>query len=304
MNKKVKGNLLLLLTSVIWGISFVSQSVGADKLSPFAFNGIRSILGAISLIPVILITDKKRKKSGTFVSEKHNKTFLKAGVFCGTALGVASGIQTYALKYTTAGKCGFITALYILFVPIIGIMLGKQFKKIILVGVAFALSGMYFLCLHGSDMSFNIGDIMTLICSLCFSVHIMLIDYYSPKADGVKLSCMQFFVAGLINCTAMLFDAVPTAKDIIECSVPILYAGIMSCGVAYTLQILGQKHTNPTVASILMSFESVFAVIAGWILLGDSMTMSEVSGCVLMFAAIVTVQLPTEKFSKKNQTNV
>ena len=304
MNKNLKGNLILLLTSIIWGISFVSQSVGVERLSPFAFNGIRSILGGLSLLPVIFITDRTAKKKGTFVSHKNNRTFLKAGILCGLALGIASGIQTYALKFTTAGKCGFITALYILFVPIIGIILGKRMKKIIIPGIILALTGMYFLCLYGTDLSFNTGDVLTFICSIFFSFHIMIIDRYTAEVDGVKLSCMQFFVAGILNCFVMCFDKIPDFSDIISCAVPILYSGLMSCGVAYTLQIIGQKYTNPTIASILMSFESVFAVIAGWIILGDVMTSYETFGCFLMFAAIVTVQLPIEKFSKKIQTNV
>jgi len=304
MNKKLKGNIILILTSVIWGISFVSQSVGVETLSPFAFNGIRSVLGGISLLPVIFFIDRAKKKNGTFVSQKHNKSFLKAGILCGLALGMASGIQTYALKFTTAGKCGFITALYILFVPILGIILGKRLKKIVIPGVVLALAGMYFLCLYGTDLSLNTGDILTFICSIFFSFHIMIIDRYTAEVDGVKLACMQFFIAGILNCFVMCFDKIPTFGDILYCAVPILYSGLMSCGVAYTLQIIGQKYTNPTIASILMSFESVFAVIAGWIILGDVMTSYETFGCFLMFAAIVTVQLPTEKISEKNQTNV
>ena len=283
---------------------FVSQSVGVDHIPPLAFNGIRSLLGAASLIPVIVLTDRTRKKQGTFNAQRNNKSFWAAGMVCGTALGVASAFQTYALKFTTAGKCGFVTALYILFVPIIGIALGKKLRKIIIFAVTLALFGMYFLCMYGDDMSINKGDVMTFICSLCFSVHILLIDHYSPKVDGVKLSCLQFLVAGVINCAGMIFTGIPSWTDISGCVTAILYAGIMSCGIAYTLQILGQKHTNPTVASILMSFESVFAAIAGWIILGDSMTVNEVFGCVLMFAAIIIAQLPEKKISNKIQTNV
>lgn len=300
---KTKSNILLLLTAIIWGTSFVSQSVGADLLSPFAFNGIRTLLGAVTLLPVILVQNAAKRKKDTYVSERKNKNFWIAGTVCGIALGVASGIQTYAIQFTTAGKCGFITALYILFVPIISIFLGKKLQIKVVFGVFMALVGMFFLCLYGGDMHLNFGDAMTLVCSLCFAGHILVVDYYSPKHDGVKLSCLQFFVSGVLNCIVMLFMELPAWSDIIACLVPILYSGIMSCGVAYTLQVVAQRDADPAVASILLSFESVFAAIAGWIILGDSMRTYEIFGCLMMFAAIITAQLPEKKISKI-QTNV
>lgn len=294
MKNNIKGNILLFVTAIVWGVSFVSQSVGVETLSPFAFNGIRMLLGSLSLVPVLIFLDGK--------SENRKKLYT-GGLICGLALGTASAVQTYAMKYTTAGRCGFITALYILFVPVIGIFLGKRFRKRVAYGIALALAGMYFLCIYGDTASFNFGDALTLVCSVCFAVHILCVDYFSPDVNGVALSCIQFFTAGVLNCAAMLVTGgVPSISEVTYCMVPILYSGIMSCGLAYTLQIIGQKSTEPTVASILMSFESVFAAIAGWIILGNVMKPHEIIGCVLMFASIILAQLPEK--NKKIQTNV
>ena len=306
MSSKFKGNIILLITSLIWGISFVSQSVGVKTLSPAAFNGIRTILGALVLVPVIFATDFVKKKNNTYHSEKKNKYLWLGGLVCGTALCAASTVQTYGLVYTTAGKGGFITALYILFVPIIGIFLGKRPGINVLIGILLSLAGMYFLCLFGTDLTMNKGDAIIIVCAILFAVHIICVDYFSPRADGTKLACLQFFVSGTINIIMMLMSDTPTIQDVLSCAVPILYSGVMSCGVAYTLQIIGQKYTEPTIASILMSFESVFSVLAGWLILKDALSPAEGFGCVLMFSAIIVAQLPRKfyKFPVKNQTNV
>lgn len=288
---KNKGNIFLLLAAIVWGISFVSQSVGVESLSPFAFNGIRMLLGSVSLLPIIAVQAFAKKKKGE-TTKLLSRDLIIGAVICGVILGIASGIQTYAMKFTTAGKCGFITALYILFVPIVGAFFGKRVTGNVVLGVVIALFGMYFLCIHGTNMDINTGDVLTFICSLCFTGHIIAVDYFSPKVDSVVLSCLQFFISGVINCIVMLFFELPTWGDIVYCAVPILYAGIMSCGVAYTFQILGQKGTQPAIASILMSFESVFAVVAGFIIIGDKMSQAEFFGCFLMFGAIIIAQLP------------
>lgn len=291
MTKKMRGNILLLITAVVWGISFVSQSVGMDYIEPNTFNGLRTLLGGIVLLPVIFVIDAGKKKNGTY--EKCDfKKLLLYGSICGVLLCVAATLQTYGLKETTAGKSGFITALYIIFVAAGGIFTGRKLKLKIVIGVLLAVLGMYFLCLFGEKINFCFGDFLTFICAIVFSFHIMVIDRFSPKTDGVKLSCTQFLVAGTLNIIVMFIFENPDVELIKQCVGAILYSGIMSCGVAYTLQIVGQKYTDPTSASMLMSLESVFAALSGWVLLGESMSLPQILGGVLMFAAIILVQLP------------
>ncbi len=305
MSKQLRGNILFMITALIWGVSFVSQSVGVEMVKPNTFNGIRMLLGSVVLLPVILVNDGIKKKNGTFVSQKNNKYLWIGGVICGAVLCGATTIQTYGLVYTTAGKSAFITALYIIFVSVIGTFAGKKTGKNTIAGIVIALSGMYFLCLYGNALDINKGDVITLSCSMLFAVHIICVDYFSPKVDGIKLSCLQFFTCGVINSLIMTVTEKPSVSSVLACTLPILYSGVMSSGVAYTLQIIGQKDTDPTIASILMSFESVFAAISGWILLSQTMTKFEILGCVLMFLAIIIAQVPPGKiFFKKNQTNV
>ena len=298
MNKtKLKGNLTLLLTAIIWGTSFIAQSLGMESISPSSFIGVRCILGATVLVPVILIIDRIKKKKGERV-QPINKTLITGGVICGVVLFVASYLQTAGLVYTSPGKSGFITALYMVFIPIAGLFMGKKLSPIVPVCVVIAVLGMYLLCID-SSFTINRGDVLTLICALFFTAHIMVIDIYSPQVDGVKLSCIQFYVCGVLGLIAMFFDTPKfEVSSIIACWRPIAYSGIMSCGIAYTLQIVGQKYTDPTSASIIMSLESVVATLStvvlvaiGWDLTGGALTMREIMGCVLMFVAIMLVQL-------------
>ncbi len=297
MNKKLRGNLLLLLTALVWGVSFVSQSVGMEYVEPNTFNGLRTLLGGIVLLPVIFAIDAGKKRAGTYKPCNWKKLF-RYGIVCGLLLCVAATLQTIGMKdlfgqeAITAGESGFLTALYIIFVAVFGVFAGKKLTGKIVVGVLLAIAGMYFLCLFGTDISLRIGHLFTFLCAIVFSFHILAIDKFSPQVDGVKLSCTQFLVAGTINLIAMFLFESPNLSAIVSCAPAILYSGIMSCGVAYTLQIIGQKYTDPTSASILMSLESVFAALAGWVLLGQSMTAWQICGCALMFAAIVLVQLP------------
>ena len=301
-NQKLKGNLLLLLTSLVWGISFIAQSKGVEKVSPILFNGVRSVLGGLVLLPVIAFLDSKKKKNGIKV-QKFDKTLLTGGILCGIFLCLASSLQTIGMVYTSPGKSGFITALYMVIIPVLGLCTGKKTRPVIWISVLIAVIGLYLMCID-SSLTINRGDVLTFVCAFLFSGHILVIDRFSPKVDGVKLACTQFFVCGILNLIYTFIFEHPDLAPLSECVLSIGYSGIMSCGVAYTLQIVGQKYTDPTSASILMSLESVFATLStvvlvalGWDLTGGSLTIREISGCVIMFAAIILVQLPERKKS-------
>lgn len=294
INKKLKGNIILFITAIIWGISFVSQSVGMDYIGPNTFMGIRTTMGGLVLLPFIFFTDRSKKKNGTY-QKTDIKKLLGYGFLCGLFLCIASTLQTYGLQTTTTAKSGFLTAFYIIFVAIFGIFCGNKMTFSMGTGVLTAVIGMYFLCLFGKVISFNYGDALTLLCAVFFAGQILLIDKFVGRVDGVKLACTQFLFSGIINLIIMFLIEKPDMSNILACTVPLLYSGVMSCGVAYTLQIVGQKYADPTSASIIMSLESVFAAISGWMLLGEKMTFPQIMGCVLMFSAIVLVQLPNKK---------
>ena len=294
-NLPPKNLFLLFLTALIWGTAFVAQSVGMDHLGPFAFNAVRSYVGGIALLPLILFFNSRKTLEQRQTEQANRKTLILGGVCCGIALGVASLFQQVGIQYTTVGKAGFLTALYIVIVPLLGIFFHKKVGLKIWVSVVIAIVGLYLLCMTGS-FSLQLGDLLVLICALCFSGHILVIDYFSPKVDGVQMSCIQFFVAAVLSTVVMLFvEGVPSFQDILLSWIPVLYCGIMSSGVGYTLQIIGQKGVNPTIASLVLSLESVIAVLAGWIILGQSMSSREIMGCVLMFGAIILAQLPDKK---------
>ncbi len=294
--KQLVSNGLLLLTAFIWGLAFVAQSVAMDYISPFTFNGVRSVLGGVVLLPVIFgmkhlkiggqCLHMGEEKKGFF----HSVEFI-GGVCCGIALFIGSNLQQFGVLYSSPGKAGFLTALYILIVPIMGVFLKKKVKGRIWGCVAMALVGVFLLCVT-SKFTIEMGDILLLLCAVGFSIHILVIDYFSPKANGTVMSSVQFFTCGILSLICMAFVEHPSVDNILKAWVPILYAGVMSCGVAYTLQIIGQKHTNPTVASLLMSMESVFACVGSMIILGQIMTAREVTGSCLVFAAIIMAQLP------------
>ncbi|MCI6706023.1 MULTISPECIES: DMT family transporter [Eisenbergiella] len=292
-----RSSLLLFLAASIWGVAFVAQSVGMDYMGPFTFNGARSLIGGTVLLPLIVFREQKQKKAETrketAEERKQRRKITLIGGVCWNILAIctASMFQQIGIQYTTVGKAGFITTLYIIIVPIMGLFFGKKVRRIVWAGAAIAAAGMYLLCVN-ETLSLNRGDVLVFICAVIFSIHILVIDYFSPKTDGVKLSCIQFFVAGII-CTigAFLFEE-PTWSGLVSGAVPVLYAGVMSCGVAYTLQIIGQKHLDPTVASLILSLESVVSVLAGWVILGETLNLKEIFGCVLVFAAVILVQLP------------
>lgn len=293
--KQLRANLLLLLTAMIWGAAFVAQSVSMDYVGPFTFLCTRSILGGVVLLPVIAVMGKRKQEKSAEKSENRRILFL-GGICCGIMLFIGSALQQVGIQYTTAGKAGFITAMYMVLVPICGLFFGKRPGGKTWAAVVVALVGMYLLCLYGSGIqNLSKGDLLEMLCALGFTAHILVIDHFSPEVDGVKMSCIQFFVCGILAGIFMLILETPSWESIRAAAMPILYAGILSSGVGYTLQIVAQKDTQPTVASLLMSLESVFSLIFGWILLKEAMSGVELLGCVLMFAAIIWVQLPEKK---------
>lgn len=288
----MKNNILLVLTALIWGCAFVAQSVGMDYVGPFTFNMARFLIGAVVLLPVIWFMDRQRKTG----AEKGagQKTLIIGGICCGIALAVASTLQQWGILFTTVGKAGFITAMYIVIVPLLGIFIGKKVRPLIIGCVAIAVVGFYFLCMTES-LRLGLGDFLVLLCAIAFSIHILVIDHFSPKVDGVKMSAIQFLTAAIISAVPTLLWEQPVFTEILQAWQPVLYAGVMSCGVAYTLQIIAQKNADPTVASLLLSLESVFSVLAGWVLLGQGLSLKELFGCVLIFCAIILAQLPEKK---------
>lgn len=293
MKKKQLGNsLLLLLTATIWGSAFVAQSVGMEHVGPFTFTFSRSIIGGMVLLPCILLLSKWKKGFAT-------KVEWIGGICCGIALCVASNFQQVGMQYTTVGKAGFITALYVVLVPIFGIFMKKRIPLLIWGCVAVSVAGLYLLCMPEGAFVLAFGDLLVLLCAVLFSVHILVIDHFSPKGDGVVISCIQFFTCGILSGIPMLFFENPSVGSVLDAKWSILYAGVLSSGVAYTLQVVAQKNVNPTVASLIMCLESVVAVLAGWIILGQGMSSREIWGCVLMFAAIVVAQLPMPEKTKE-----
>lgn len=292
MKQQIKSSLILLLTATIWGVAFVAQSVGMEYIGPFTFNAIRCVLGGLVLIPVILVL-KKKKETGAENQEKEDKKTLWAGgIACGVILCIASNLQQFGIMEASVGKSGFFTALYIVMIPVIGIFIGKRPGIKLWFCVALAVVGMYLLCMKDGSFTIERADIMLLLCALAFSFHILVVDYFSPKVDGVKMSCIQFFVCGVLSAVGMLFTEAPDISNIQAAWLPLLYAGLLSCGVGYTLQIVGQKGINPVIASLIMSLESVISALAGWVILEQVLSLKEIIGCVLMFVAIIITQIP------------
>ena len=301
MSKKMKSNILLLLTAFIWGSAFVAQKSGRDYIEPFTYNGIRTFIGGLVLIPVIIFfTKKNNRQNGTeekvFDFEK-DKIAIIGGICCGLALFVASSLQQFGVSYTTAGKAGFITTLYVVFVPILSLLLRKKVRPIMWVCVALGAVGLYLLCMTDASFSLQFGDMLVLLCAVAFAVHILVIDHFSPQADGAKISCVQFLVSGVLGIICMFIFETPDLGNILACWLPILYAGVLSCGVAYTLQVVAQADADPTAASLILCLESVFAVISGAILLHESMSPRELMGCAVIFAAVIISNLPEKKAS-------
>ena len=287
---RVRQNVLPVLAALIWGTAFVAQSVGADYVEPFTFNAARSAIAFVFLL-ILCLVRRGMQKGIVESATKSWKDLAVGGLCCGVALTVATNLQQKGLETTTSGKAGFITALYIVIVPIVGIFMKKKAPRTLLISVPLAVAGLYCLCIT-EDFSVTEGDFYVFLCAICFSAHILVIDHFTQKVDGVELSCAQFLVVTVLSSVGMIVSENPSLEAVGMCIWPILYVGVFSSGVAYTLQILAQKDSNPTVVSLLLSLESVFATLAGAIILHDQMSIKEYFGCVLMLVAVVLAQLP------------
>lgn len=296
MNKKaLLGSFLLLITATVWGVAFVAQSVGMEHLNAFAFNCIRNAIGVIVLLPVLTITRTRQSKGDS--KRLFTKDLFLGGLICGVTLCIASNFQQLGIEHSTVGKSAFITTLYIVLVPILGLFFKKKVSLPVWISVLLAIVGLFLLCMKNEVFVLEIGDIYLILCAFFFTLQIMAIDYYVQKADGVALSIMQFFVTAVISGVGMIFTEIPSWSDITASAIPLLYAGAISCGVGYTLQIIAQKHVPATVASLIMSLESVIAALAGWAILHEVLSTKELIGCGLVFAAVILTQLPLGKKS-------
>lgn len=302
MKNRLTSNIALFLTALIWGLSFVAQRAGMEYIGPFTFNAVRSILGGLSLLPLIAFI--KFSKPDTRTERRKHAQHInleRAGIACGVALFLAMTLQQYCMQYVGAGKGGFITALYIVFVPIIAVLLGDKLKKEVIISVFLALIGLYLLC-YKAGLGFDIYDLLLLLSAFLYAVHIMVVNYYSRVVNPIKASCLQFFVVGILSLLLMLPFETPSLEAIMECKVPIFYAGVVTCGIAYTLQIYGQKYTLPVLASLILCLESVFAVLGGVFILGETMTAKEFLGCVFMISGVILSNLDLHpKINRNNQ---
>lgn len=289
----IKNPLILLITALIWGFAFVAQSVGMDFVGPFTFNCVRNILGGIILLPVIAVIRVIAKKDSQEKDDikADNKTLLTGGILCGISLMAASTFQQIGIMYTSVGKAGFLTALYIIIVPVLGLLIGKKCGNKVWIGVVLALIGFYLLCMTGGSFTIENGDVYLVVSAVLFAIQILVVDRYSPLVDCVKMACIQFFVCGALSGVLMLIFEGVNISGVMDAAIPILYAGVLSCGAGYTLQIIGQKNYNPSIASLIMSLESVFSVLGGWLILHQTMSIREYVGCAVIFIAVILAQL-------------
>lgn len=297
MKNKIKGSLPLLFATLLWGTAFVAQSQGMDHIGPFTFQAIRCLMAPIALFPIIALLERKDLRS--FLSKWKDARLWKSGLLCGIALFFATNLQQVGIVYTDAGKAGFITAMYIILVPVFSIFLGKKPNVRLVISILMAVPGMYLLC-GASVTSINIGDILILLCAVAFAVHILLVEKICQNVDGLRLNSVQALVVGILSGIVMLFTETPKLENIQNCTLSLLHAGVLSMGVAYSLQIFGQKHVESATASLIMSTESVVAVIAGWLILGEKLTLQEGMGCLLIFLAVILSQLPERVRKKEN----
>ena len=300
MSKNLKGNLILLCAAIIWGLAFVAQDGAAKTVPPFTINAIRSFIGCFALLPVCAFMSKKKGENLIPKEKGKAKILIVAGVLCGVMLTISAnlqqfGISAYPESAAASARAGFLTAMYVIMVPVFGIFFKKKTGLNVCLAVGLSVVGLYLLCLSGGFGDIYSGDIVVLCCAVAFTFHIVCIDHFGDRVDGVKLSCLQFFVVGVLSTVLMLIFEKPTLSGILAAGWYLLYVGIMSSGVAYTLQIIGQQLSkNPTVASIIMSLESVFAALGG-LMVGQTLSAREILGCTIMFAAILLSQISFKK---------
>ena len=295
MKDKLKGSLLLVLATVIWGSAFVAQSAGMDLIGPFTFQTVRCFLAVVALIPVIYLLDGKERKH--FIRKWSDKKLWHTGALCGIALFVAQSLQQVGLVYTDAGKAGFITAMYIVIVPILGIFLKRKPSIAAVISIFIAVAGLYLLSCVGVRQ-INIGDVLMLLCAVAFAVQITIVDRFAGNLDSIRLNCIQALVVTVLSAVFMFLTEKPQIQPIVNCWLPLCYAGVLSMGAAYSLQIVGQKSLEPTTASLIMSLESVFAVITAWLILHERLTPWETAGCILVFSAVILSQIPFKRKTK------
>lgn len=294
MKQQIKGSILLLIGTFIWGCAFVAQSVGMDYVGPFTFQACRSFLAVLILIPVIWLFDRKKSDGATYAKRWQTKGLWKTGMLCGIALFAATGLQQVGLVYTEPGKAGFITAMYIVLVPVLGLFLGRKPGRLVWVSVVLAVIGLYLLSCVGVS-GINIGDLYMVGAAVAFAVQITLVDRLAKDMDGLRLNCIQFLVVTVLSAILMAFTEQPSWQSILDCALPLMYTGFLSSAAAYSLQILGQQHLDPAPASLIMSLESVFAVLAGWLVLNQTLSPTEFLGCALVFTGVILSQLPDKK---------
>ena len=293
--RRWRGNVVLLITALVWGFAFVAQSTAMDYVGPFTFQSVRSILGAAVLVLYLAVRNFRHSKQW---KPGEKRRLVIGGICCGTMLCIASCLQQIGIQYTTVGKAGVITTMYVLLVPIFGLFLHRRSPEQVWICVVIAAIGLYLLSMSGS-FRLSRGDTFVALCAVCFAVHILVVDHFAAGVDGVELSCVQFLVSGLLAAIPMAAVEQPTLQVLETAWLPIAYAGVMSCGVGYTLQIVGQRYAEPTTATLIMSLESVFAVVGGILLLHQIPTPREAVGCLLMFAAVIYAQLPTRPRKKE-----
>lgn len=308
LKKQIRGSIMLFIAALIWGSAFVAQSEGMDYVEPFTFASVRFFIGSIVLLPVISFMKKKETGDGNLLSGYDKTTGIKGfikkyqllitgSIFCGLALTAGTNFQQWGIKYVSSvGKAGFITTLYIILVPIFSLFIGKKVRPLIWIALAFAVSGLYFLCVT-EKLTFELLDILLIMCAVFFAVQIMVVDHYVDRVNPVALSSLQFFIVGIISGVCMLIFEKPTLSGIIAAAGPILYAGVMSSGIAFTLQVVAQKDLDPTLASMIMSLESVVSVLSGFVLLGQKLSVREGIGCISMFIGVILAQLPEKRMN-------
>ncbi|MEG6584716.1 DMT family transporter [Dendrosporobacter sp. 1207_IL3150] len=300
---KLKYNMLLLLAAAIWGFAFVAQRVGMEHVGPFTFNGIRFALGSLSLLPLMFFFKEDSKEIDRCESPKCVKSSLKVGILAGTILFIAASLQQIGLIYTTAGKAAFITCLYIVLVPMVGIFLNQRIPGSTWIGSVLAVIGLYFLCVKES-LTISYGDLLELVGAFFWTAHILVIDKFSKQIDTLKLAFFQFVTCAIFSlATALIFESL-VINDILQAGIPILYGGICSVGIAYTLQIVGQKKASPSHAAIILSMETVFAAIGGWLIINEYLGAREIFGCILMMVGMLVSQLCSLKPDQKSETKM